>query len=194
MSSTTTAGQDAGGGGSSLGRRILLWLGVVLLAVLALLGGLAAAMGTDALLALLSGNDPVEAVESVEADSSDSHGGHSDTDGAAGAGSHGMEMLTFDEMIVNITSVTLQGRQTSRFLKTNLALVYDPEAEGADRIASRQVYMRDGFQDYMRQLTEMDLKGSIGLVELKSELLRRARAITGSTAPREILVADLIVQ
>ena len=33
-----------------------------------------------------------------------------------------------------------------------------------------------------------------GLVRLKSELLRRARAISDSDAPQEFLIADLIVQ
>jgi len=54
--------------------------------------------------------------------------------------------------------------------------------------------MRDSFQDYLRQMTERDLQGTIGLVTLKAELLRRARAITESEAPREILISDLIVQ
>ena len=54
--------------------------------------------------------------------------------------------------------------------------------------------MRDSFQDYLRTLDERDLRGSLGLSELKSELLRRARAVSGGEAPREILVSDMIVQ
>ena len=54
--------------------------------------------------------------------------------------------------------------------------------------------MRDTFQDYLRQLTESDLEGSAGLASMKAELLRRARVVTGSEAPREILVADMIIQ
>lgn len=54
--------------------------------------------------------------------------------------------------------------------------------------------MRDSFQEYLRQLNESDLQGSIGLVRLKAELLRRARVIAESEAPQQFLIADLIIQ
>ena len=100
----------------------------------------------------------------------------------------------FQEIIVNITSTTATGRQTTRFLKLNLALAYDNTLPGAPRIEERKLFMRDSIQDYLRQLNESDLQGSIGLVRLKAELLRRARAISDSEAPQEFLIADLIVQ
>ena len=102
--------------------------------------------------------------------------------------------MPFKEIIVNITDVTASGRRTTRFLKLNVALIYDEAAPGAANVAARQLYMRDSFQDYLRQLTVRDLQGSIGLVTLKAELLRRARTISGSDAPAEMLVADLIIQ
>ncbi|ETX16303.1 flagellar basal body protein FliL [Roseivivax halodurans JCM 10272] len=97
-------------------------------------------------------------------------------------------------MIVNITALTLSGRITSRFLKIDAVILYDPEIAGADEISARYLYIRDSFQDYMRQLGESDLEGSAGLARLKSELLRRARAVSGSDAPREILIADMVIQ
>ena len=90
--------------------------------------------------------------------------------------------------------MTITGRQTTRFLKLNLALAYDNRVSGAENIESRKLFLRDSFQEYLRQLNENDLQGSIGLVRLKSELLRRARAISDSAAPQEFLIADLIVQ
>jgi flagellar FliL protein len=65
---------------------------------------------------------------------------------------------------------------------------------GASYIEERKPFVRDAFQDYLRQLSERDIQGSAGLTVLKAELLRRARSVADSDAPREILIADLIVQ
>jgi flagellar FliL protein len=100
----------------------------------------------------------------------------------------------FKEIIVNITATTATGRQTTRFLKMNLALVYDGMAEGSENVEARKLYLRDSFQDYLRQLGERDVQGSYGIAMLKTELLRRARAISASEAPQDILISDLIVQ
>ena len=100
----------------------------------------------------------------------------------------------FKEIIVNITAVTARGQATSRFLKLNIALVYDPEAEGAERLPERQVFIRDSYVDFLRQLTEADLSGSAGLAQLKGELLHRARLLADTDAPKEILIADLVIQ
>jgi flagellar FliL protein len=61
-------------------------------------------------------------------------------------------------------------------------------------VEARKLYLRDSFQDYLRQLGERDVQGSYGIAMLKSELLRRARAISASEAPQDILISDLIVQ
>lgn len=100
----------------------------------------------------------------------------------------------FKEIIVNITAVTARGQATSRFLKLNVALVYDPKAEGADRLPERQVFIRDSYIEFLRQLTEADLSGSAGLAQLKGELLHRARLLADTDAPQEILIADMVIQ
>lgn len=105
-----------------------------------------------------------------------------------------LSVSPFKEIIVNINATTATGRSTSRFMKMNIALVYDSHLPGAERIEERRLFLRDSFQDYLRQLNERDLRGSVGLMTIKQDLLHRARTITDSDAPREMLVSDLIVQ
>ena len=100
----------------------------------------------------------------------------------------------FKEIIVNISSITARGEATSRFLKLNIALVYDPGIQGAERLAERQVFIRDSYIDFLRQLSENDLSGSAGLAQLKGELLHRARLLAETDAPKEILIADMVIQ
>jgi flagellar FliL protein len=154
----------------------------ILLGTLGLAGGLVAAMGPRDALALITGA-PAPAAEMAEADTA----GH-------GAAAQSLVVTPFQEIIVNITATTATGRQTTRFLKMNIALVYDGMAEGAGHVEERKLYLRDSFQDYLRQLGERDVQGSYGIAMLKSELLRRARAIAASDAPQDILISDLIVQ
>jgi flagellar FliL protein len=153
----------------------------ILLGTLGLAGGLVAAMGPRDALALITGGAAPSA-EMAEAEAA----GH----GAA----ESLVVTPFQEIIVNITATTATGRQTTRFLKMNIALVYDGMAEGSGNVEERKLYLRDSFQDYLRQLGERDVQGSYGIAMLKSELLRRARAIAASDAPRDILISDLIVQ
>ena len=100
----------------------------------------------------------------------------------------------FKEIIVNITSITARGEATSRFLKLNLSMVYDPNMEGAERLSERQIFIRDSYIDFLRQLTERDLSGSAGMAQLKGELLHRARRLAETDAPQEILIADMVIQ
>ncbi|KAA9009956.1 flagellar basal body-associated FliL family protein [Histidinibacterium aquaticum] len=168
--------------------------GVVLLAgalsCAALAGGLVFGAGYDGVKAALpfGGSDETEAA-----------GDHGSTgEGLSEAGEHGgvpgQALLQLEEMVVNVTSVGASGRLSSRFMKVNIAVVYDPEGEGGDKFEERHLFVRDAFQDYLRQLNESDLDGSIGLQRLKAELLRRARAVAGGDAPSDILIADLVIQ
>jgi len=182
----------------SLGRRLAVPLLAGALALGAFAGGLFVAMGPSAIGAMLGGDpppDPQAAQAGADAGAAQGHAA-GDANAAQGHGpaAEALGVMHFDDMIVNITALTATGRVTSRFLKLNIALVYDKTAEGADGVLERELYMRDAFQDYLRQLTERDLQGSIGIVNLKGELLRRARAISGSIAPQELLVADMIIQ
>lgn len=183
------AAQEKSGG--SLGKTLIRVVGVGLLCLAALLAGVVVALGPDRAMAVFSGESPEpEAAPAEEHATEETHGG----DGHAAAPKEKIVVTPFKEIIVNISATTATGRETSRFLKLNLALVYDEAMPGADQIEPRKLFLRDSFQEYLRQLNEADLQGSVGLVNLKSELLRRARAIADSDAPQEILIADLIVQ
>ena len=122
------------------------------------------------------------------------HGGGHGEGETAPVPKNEMAVTPFKEIIVNINATTATGRTTSRFMKLNVALVYDETLAGAERIEERRLFIRDSFQDYLRLLTEQDLRGSLGLTLVKQELLHRARTVTESMSPQEILVADLIVQ
>lgn len=180
-------------------RRFLGPIATILLGLVGMAGGLVAAMGPSDAISLLTGGSPAAEQAEGHETADNSHaapaqdGGHG---AASGHGSAGPKLMVtpFKEMIVNITATTASGRQTTRFLKLNVALVYDEAAAGGANIEARKLYLRDSFQDYLRLLTERDLQGSYGLAMLKTELLRRARAISGSEAPQDILISDLIVQ
>lgn len=112
-----------------------------------------------------------------------------------GGDSHATYVVApFKEIIVNITSITANGQATSRFLKLNVALAYDPSIDGADRLDERRLFIRDAFVEYLRQLTEDDLRGSAGLARLRADLLHRARILGETDAPRELLIADMVIQ
>lgn len=187
------AAQDTSGG--ALGKTLIRVVGVALLCVAALLAGVVVALGPERAMAVLTGGtpDPAPAAEEPAAEAG-GHGAAPEGDGHAAAPAEKIVVTPFKEIIVNISATTATGRQTTRFLKLNTALVYDSSKAGADHIEERKLYLRDSFQDYLRQLSERDVQGSAGLAILKAELLRRARTISDSQAPQEILISDLIVQ
>lgn len=179
----------------------ILMISLLALACLgALAGGIVIAIGPTSALALVGLGGSEAAAETgddhgeTEVDAGDGHGGDDGHGGPATLSQDDMPLLPFPEMIVNVTDVTASGRQTSRFLKLNLALLYDETAEGADLLPKRELYLRDTFQDFLRQLQVSDLQGSRGLAMLKTELLRRARAVGNTEAPRDILILDLVIQ
>ncbi|KZZ65639.1 flagellar basal body-associated FliL family protein, partial [Sulfitobacter sp. HI0129] len=159
-------------------KKIIIIPALIVLSLAAGAGGLTLAIGPTAALGLVGLGSPAEA-ESADAGKDGEKPdktGKSD-DYAAGDGKEGKEdkspkgdkkgakkqagfpVLPFPELIVNVTDVTATGRQTTRFLKLNMLMVYDDKQEGADRLLSREVYLRDTFQDYLRQLHVSDLRG-----------------------------------
>lgn len=167
-----------------MGKRVLSVALIAVVGLAALVGGLVAAMGVGDAVALVTGGNktPEVAAGAVETTTEPAKEGEA------------VIVTPFKEIIVNISATTATGRQTTRFLKLNTALVYDEKAPGADHIEERKEFVRDAFQDYLRQLSERDVQGSAGLAILKAELLRRARSIAGTDAPQEILISDLIIQ
>jgi flagellar FliL protein len=104
-----------------------------------------------------------------------------------------LNILNMNEMIVNIKGQTLSGRTTSRFLKIQVSIVYEKSDE-FDKITKRKPFLRDSFQDYLRQIDEKELIGTAGLVKLKSELLKRAQLISDNLPVKEVLISDLVIQ
>lgn len=174
--------EGAAGAGSR--RKLFMILGLVVLSVVAVGGGLVAAIGPSGLRAMLSGDPAVEDLAAPQQE---------DMSPPPPPGAD-LVVMAFEEMIVNISATTESGRQTSRFLKLDLALVYDRKQDPDGLVETRHIFLRDAFQDYLRQLADRDLDGTHGLVTVKGELLRRARAIAGSKAPHEVLITGLVIQ
>lgn len=114
-------------------------------------------------------------------------------------------LLPMEEMYVNIKGFTAAGNMTDRVMRIRLSVVYNAsydteeennegEAGAAKGMAAKEPYLRDMFLGYLRQITDRDLAGSTGLAEVKKELVKRARAVTGGDDVRDILISDLIVQ
>jgi flagellar FliL protein len=167
----------------------LALLGLVL-ALVAAIGGVVLALGPAGALALVTGKPAEEAV----ADAPEAKPETPPLLVEEEKGEKVVEIMALDQMIVNITSVTATGRETTRFLKLNMAIAYDPKLPGAKRLGERELVLRDTIQDFLRQLHEDDLSGSAGIALLKAEILRRTRAVADGEAPREILLSDLVVQ
>lgn len=169
----------------SKGQKIVLLATLVVLSLGGLAGGLVSSVGLDGLSDLFTPRDTAEVVE-----------GEVEVDPVAAEQSkfEKLEFLPMQEMIVNIAAFTATGKRTSRFLKLNVALVYDVNDEESATVLERLPMIREAFQDYARLLTERDLQGSIGFATLKEELLRRARTISGTNAVHEVLISDLIIQ
>ncbi len=164
-------------------RRAILAASAALLLAVAVGGTLFAGFGGTDLGALLARINAGS--ESPDSDTADD---------AAAPPSAELMVMPFDEMIVNITDLSEDGQQTQRFMRLDFALVYDRTQDADGFVEARYFYMRDAFQDYLRQLSVRDIDGAHGLLLVRNELLRRARAIAGSDAPQEVLVMELLVQ
>ena len=103
-------------------------------------------------------------------------------------------IIEFDEILTNITSYNQHGVPINAFLKMNVVMVYRPDPGSRELMERRKPFMRDLFNGYARRLTEADVRGMAGILTVKSELLKRARAAAGNDLPQEILISDLIVQ
>ncbi len=103
-------------------------------------------------------------------------------------------MLEFGDILTNIQGFDAQGTPTRAFLKINLVVAYRTDEGAGDLMKEREAFMRDLFNSYLRGISESDVRGMAGVLYVKAELLKRARAATGNDLPQEILIRDLIVQ
>ena len=81
-------------------------------------------------------------------------------------------------MIVNISGL-LRQEKDDEVLKLKMSLVVQDNGH-YNEVESRRMYMRDAFQDYLRQIDEKELNGSLGLMNIKMNLLKRAKTILGN--------------
>jgi flagellar FliL protein len=54
--------------------------------------------------------------------------------------------------------------------------------------------LRDAFIEYLSQLQEPEVRGSLGLVTMRSELLRRARAVAPELNASAVLIQEYVIQ
>lgn len=108
------------------------------------------------------------------------------------AGQEGV--LEFADIVTNITAHSVGGAEQQSFLKLSVILVYRPDPGARTLVESRQMFMRDLFTTFVRSLTEQEVRGAAGMMIIKSELLKRARAATGNNIPQDVLIRDIVLQ
>ena len=82
---------------------------------------------------------------------------------------------------------------TPAFLKLAVALELD-SAEARAAIEPVMPRVIDQFQTYLRELRVEDVRGSMGVMRLKEELLRRVNLAVAPTPVRDVLLKEMIVQ
>jgi flagellar protein FliL len=176
-----TADAEAGAGGKR--RRLLVASGLVLLLAGGAGGGAVLSLGLDGALALagLGAGVSAEGGDAAVADAAKSSEAASAPD----------DVMIFDDLIVNL--VRVEG-SSNRYARVRVAVIYDREALGIGALEAKRQGIREGFNDFLSQLTERDLQGTYGLNVLKRELLRRARVLGGGDAVADVLVTDLVFQ
>src|SRR5215510_3904437 len=93
------------------------------------------------------------------------------------------------DIVVNIQSTD----STPAYLKLAVSLELDSvEAKAAIEPVMPRVV--DQFQTYLRELRVDDIRGSMGVMRLKEELLRRVNLAASPTPVRDVLLKEMIVQ
>ncbi len=159
------------------GGRLKKLILALLLGLISLSLGLVAAVGVDGVSEIVGSGASSEA---------------SDEDGKDVEDKDKYAFVNFDEMIVNISGYSTAGRKVSRFMKIKISMVID--AGHAEEVEKKKIFLRDNFQNYLRELDEREIEGSKGIESLRVELLKRAKAVVGKDAPKEILIGELIIQ
>lgn len=54
--------------------------------------------------------------------------------------------------------------------------------------------LRDAFIEYLSQLQEFEVRGSLGLTTMRAELLRRARAVAPDLNASAVLIQEFVIQ
>ncbi len=164
--------QERKGGFS--GKKLVLF---VVLPLVLLSGGGAAAYFLGALDSLLGKDDQVQAAAAM-------------ADPSLGAAAPGTSVfLDLPEMLVNLNA----GGRKTHYLKISVSLEISSEADmlQVQRVMPRIV---DSFQVYLRELRIEDLHGSAGLQRLREELLMRVNAAAKPAKIHDVLFKEMLVQ
>jgi len=93
------------------------------------------------------------------------------------------------DIVVNIQTAD----STPAYLKLAVSLELD-SAEARAAIEPVMPRVVDQFQTYLRELRVDDVRGSMGVMRLKEELLRRVNLAAAPTPVRDVLLKEMIVQ
>jgi len=127
--------------------------------------------------------------EAVDQDSLEDAGHEGEEKAAESEG-----FLEFEDIVTNVHVENSSPNGARAYLKLSVILVYRPEAGARQLMEARQPFMRDLFTTFARSLTEAEIRGAAGLVIVKSELLKRARAAAGNNLPQDVLIRDIVIQ
>lgn len=163
----------------------LAFLKLPLMQKLIVAGGLVVVLGGGGgAYYFLSGTPAPEGGHGEAAAVEAGHGG-----AASGLPSEHSAFFDVPDIVVNIQSPD----STPTYLKLAVALELE---DVAARAAIEPVMPRvvDQFQTYLRELRVEDIRGSMGVMRLKEELLRRVNLAAAPTPVRDVLLKEMIVQ
>lgn len=109
-------------------------------------------------------------------------------DGGEGEGNQ-IVFVTVPDVLVNLNS----GGKRMRFLKLKVALE-TANAEIATEVEALMPRIMDSFQIYLRALSIDEVRGSVGLAQLKDELIARVNHAVHPARVDDILVREMLVQ
>jgi flagellar FliL protein len=163
------AGNFSGAGGKKSSTRLLIFIAVPLLLLIAGGAGLYFTGVLDVLL-----------------------GKHKDETAKSEAPPPPKEAIFYDglpDLLVNLNT----GGRKSNFLKIKVSLQID-DKDAIPKLQAVQPRVIDTFQTYLRELRLEDLKGSAGLYRLREELLLRINAAISPAKVDDVLFQEMLVQ
>ena len=192
-------GEGEGGGlRSKLTPRLMMIIG----------GGAAAfllVVGVVLYLFVFSGPSAHEGAPAAEGHAAEGHGGEghgaaaeeghkAEASAKEGEAAHGSAeaspIIELDDMVVNLS--TMPGKRAS-YLKLKVAIeIAKPELR--PEVEKQKPRIVDTFQVYLRELRTEDIRGSVGIVRLREELLARVTAAVAPVEVRDVLFKEILVQ
>ena len=170
----------------------LAFLKLPLMKKLIVVGGLVVVLGGGGGAYYFLGGSAAsdEHAEAAPAEGGHGGGGHGGGHGAASElPSEHAAFFDVPDIVVNIQTAD----STPAFLKLAVALELEtPEARAAIEPVMPRVI--DQFQTYLRELRVEDVRGSMGVMRLKEELLRRVNLAAAPTPVKDVLLKEMIVQ